>query len=134
MKKFISYLLILAIAAQMLSVVALAVSGTKYTAELSFRGEHTGSVREYTGTDMHWYGTTYEEDWSPGNPHVFYVSLYKKGLFSSTRIGEAIECYRDDYHYLTWSDVGSGKYYFYYTKARDDANVNSDCITMEMTP
>ncbi len=134
MKKTISYLLILVIAAQMLATVAFAATTTKYTAALTFQGEHTGPAREYTGTNMHWSGTTYEEDRHPASPNTFTVYLYKKGFLSSKLVGQAIECPRNWTHNLWWNDIGSGKYFFSYVKARDGATVNSDCITMEMTP
>lgn len=132
MKKFISYLLILVVAAQMLSVVAFAATNSIYTSELAFHGQHTGVTHEYTGTDMHWYGTTYEEYGTAGNPTVFTVCLYRDNLFFDDKIGTK-ELPREGYHNVTWSNVGSGKYYFFYSKARDEANVCSDCITMEMT-
>ena len=134
MKKIISYLLILVIAAQMLATVAFAATSTKYTAALTFQGEHTGPVREYTGTTMHWYGTTYEEDRHPESPTTFTVYLYKKGFWSSPLVGEARQCIRSAYNSEWWYNIGSGKYFFSYVKARDGATVNSDCITMEMTP
>ena len=133
MKKLISYLLILVIAAQMFSIVAFAATSS-YTSSLSFQGQHTGSTREYTGTDMHWYGRTTEPYGEPEYPDVFYVYLYRKNWLGSTLIEDGKELPRNGSHSLWWYNVGSGKYYFFYSKARDGANVNSDRITMEMTP
>ena len=133
MKKIISFLLVLVIAAQMFSIVAFAATN-KYETSLSFQGEHTGPARDYTGTDMHWYGRTTEQYGEPTFPDTFYVCLYRKNWLGSTKIGDTIECDRVGYHDLEWSDVGSGTYYFFYYKARDGANVNSSKITMEMTP
>lgn len=133
MKKIISYLLILVIAAQMFSIVAFAATSS-YTAPLSFQGQHTGSAREYTGTDMHWYGSTTEQYGKPEYPDVFYVYLYRKNSLGSTLIGDGRMLPRTGPHSLWWDNVGSGTYYFFYSKARDGANVNSDRITMEMTP
>lgn len=65
-------------------------------------------------------------------PTKFSVSLYRKNFIGSSLIGTVVRP-REGYHDITWSNAGSGNYYFYYRKARDGANVLSDAITASMS-
>lgn len=134
MKKIASRILtmvaVLALAISCFSITAMAA--TTYTDSLIFHGEHKGVTREYTGRDMHWSGSTYTQYQGANMPTTFYVSLYRQNLIGSSLIG-GVSCPRVGYHDLVWTNVGSGKYYFYYVKARDNANVVSNAITMRMT-
>lgn len=129
-KRIFAYLATLLIGISVLSITTFAA--TTYTSELGFQGEHKGPVREYTGQTMVWFGDTYTQYQLDHMPDVFWVHLYRKNFFGSTFIG-TVECSREGYNYAKWTNVGSGDYYFYYTKARDGANVKSDKITMRMT-
>lgn len=130
-KRFFAIITVLVIAVSCFTVTAFAK--TSYYSSLSFQGEHFGNVRDYTGNTMHWRGSTHTEYQKPDMPRVFFVSLYRKNTFGATLIGEKVQCERTGYHDLSWENVGSGKYYFFYSKARDGANVVSSGITMEMS-
>lgn len=130
-KRFFAMITALVIAVSCFTVTVFAQ--TSYCYALSFQGQHFGETRDYTGNTMHWRGSTHTEYQEPDMPRVFFVSLYRKNTFGSTLIGEAVQCNRVGYHNLTWENVGSGRYYFFYSKARDGANVVSSGITMEMS-
>ncbi|MBQ9937642.1 MAG: hypothetical protein IJO86_04870 [Oscillospiraceae bacterium] len=129
MKKIISGITIIIMATICFSVTAFAA--TTYTSSLAFQGEHTGAKRDYTGSDMYWSGTTYTEGQLSHMPTTFSVSLYRKKFIGSTLIG-TVSLPRVGTHNVPWTNVGSGKYYFYYVKARDGSNVVSDAITTRM--
>ncbi len=129
-KRFFVMLVVLVLASFCFSITAYAASS--YTSTLAFQGEHTGPTREYTGTDMRWRGTTYTRGQAAIMSNYFDVSLYRKNIIGSSYIG-TVTCNRTGSHNLSWSNVGSGKYYFYYVKARDGADVVSDAITMSMS-
>ena len=61
---------------------------------------------------------------------TFTVTLYRDKLVDD-KIG-TVTLPRVGNHSVNWTNVGSGTYYFAYTKARDGANVKSDSITMKM--
>ncbi len=129
-KRIIAVISTLVFATILFSITAL--SSTTYTASLAFQGEHTGPKRDYTGSDMSWSGYTYTEYQNDFMQTTFKVSLYRKNLIGSSRIG-TVTCSRTGNHTIVWTNVGDGKYYFYYTKDRDGANVCSDEITMSMS-
>lgn len=123
-----------------MSVLILAIScfsltayaATSYTSSLLFQGEHTGPTRSYTGKNMYWSGYTYTQYQLDFMPTTFTVSLYRKKFIGASFIG-SVECQRTGNQNAEWTNIGDGKYYFYYTKARDGANVVSDAITMRMS-
>ncbi|MCI6496040.1 MAG: hypothetical protein MSA01_03155 [Anaeromassilibacillus sp.] len=129
-KRVLAFLLVLVLSFSCFSFTAFAA--TSYTSSLAFQGEHTGATRSYTGTDMHWRGSTYTQYQGPAMPTEFSVSLYRKNFIGTSLIGTVVRP-REGYHNVTWSNVGSGNYYFYYKKARDGANVLSDAITTSMS-
>ena len=128
-RNFLILLVIMLIASSCFSIVAYAA--TEYTANLAFQGDHTGPTREYTGQDMNWSGYTYTRGQLPHMPDIFRIYLYRKNFIGSTCIGH-VDRPREGYHDVSWTNVGSGKYYFVYVKARDGADVVSDEITMRM--
>ena len=129
-KNLRTFLSVLILSISCFSLTAFAA--TTYTDILIFQGEHTGSTRSYTGTDMTWSGYTYTEYQNDFMATTFNVSLYRKNFIGASKIGSSTLS-RVGHHNVSWTNVGSGDYYFYYTKDRDNANVRSDAITMKMS-
>lgn len=131
MKKRISIITVLIVIAS-LCFTLTAFGASSYTASLIFQGEHTGPVRSHSGSDLNWKGYTYTQYQEPVMPTTFTIYLYRKNFIGSTEIGSVTRD-REGYHNVSWTNIGSEKYYFFYVKARDGANVVSDSITMSMS-
>ena len=129
-KRIITILSVLLVASFCFSVTAYAA--TTYTSDLEFQGEHEGTVRSYTGSDISWKGTTSVRKQASHMGDTFKVTLYRKNFIGTSLIG-TVEMKRSGSNSKKWTNVGSGKYYFFYTKARDGAVVYSDKITMKMS-
>ena len=119
------------------AVVNAAVTMSVYSTSLSFQYYYNGPTRSYTGSstseDMHWKGTTHVLNQTSSMSTTFTISLYReRKLFPDELIG-SVTCSRDGYHDIVWTNVGAGKYYFYYTKASDGATVYSNDVILSMS-
>lgn len=104
------------------------VFASSYWSTLSFKGEHRGATRWYSennvGISMTAYTTT------PQQPHhatIFAAELYRKNFIGFSFIGEATFP-RNGYNSSTWTNVGSGNYYYWFIKARDGVVVRSNNV------
>lgn len=114
----------------MLCITCVTVYASSYTTTLAFQGEHKGSTREFDGQNIMYAAATYSS--APDSVvKVYTVSLYRKKFIGSTLIGKSKELQRDAYNEVKWSNVGAGKYYLYFTKARDGINVYSNKVTIK---
>lgn len=138
MKKAIAVILILLTVSVVFGAVTnAAVMATTYSTSLAFVGYHTGPTRYYTGSsssaNMNWKGTTYTENQLPNMSTTFTFRLYRKRFLHTDLIG-TVTCSRDGYHNITWTNVGEGDYYFYYSKdSTDGVNVKSDAVILSMS-
>lgn len=105
-------------------IVAYASS---YSSTLAFQGEYQGATRSFDGQNIRYTADTYSSNPNYINK-VYYVSLYRKNFIGSTLIGKSTDLDRDGYSKVDWSNVGKGKYYLYFTKARDGYNVYSNNV------
>lgn len=120
-----------------LSLTVYAASDT-YNSTLEFWGEHTGATRSYThsnisysATARSYVGNTQVSSSNTNYSKTYKVSLYRKtGLFSSEKVGSA-DLSRYTSGSAKWTNVGSGDYYFYFTKARDGVTVKSTNVVMK---
>lgn len=118
------------------SLTVYAASDTYYST-LAFQGEHTGQTRTYTHKNISYSASAYS---TLGGKTVtvnskyaktYTVSLYRKtGWFTSEKVGSS-NLSRYQYGSASWTNVGTGDYYFYFTKARDGVDVNSSNVVMK---
>lgn len=130
MKKRIKSLVASSLALVIMLSCCIAVYASSYTTMVSFQGEHEGAVREFDGQNIRYTATTYSSMPEYINK-VYFVSLYRKKLIGASLIGKSDELPRDGSAKVEWSNVGEGKYYLYFTKARDGINVRSDNVVIK---
>lgn len=99
-----------------------------YTSTFSFDTTLTGATRNYTGKNIS-ISATSAQSAQILDHNTYTVSLYRKGTFSSDLIGSAVMP-RDGFGKKEWTNVGDGKYYFYFSKTHDAVWLTSDDVTM----
>lgn len=110
------------VAALAIPVVAYASS---YYSTLTLSYQLRGTTRPYTGSNMHIYMTAS----APVTPiTTFKVELYRDKLIDDY-IGYS-NFPRNGSKTATWSNVGSGSYYFFFSKANDGFTVTSNNVHM----
>lgn len=102
---------------------------SSYSTTLKFQGEHKGTVRSFDGQNIRYKATTWSDQPNYINK-IYHASLYRKNFIGETFIGKSEELQRDGSSQVDWSNVGKGKYYLYFTKARDGINVHSNNVTI----
>lgn len=109
----------------------------EYKSTLDFQGEYEGLKRYYKYSHISYEATAsayvYKTPVSSNNTFyakTYYVSLYRKrGFLFSDYIGKkALSRYK--YGKATWTNVGSGNYYFRFDKARDGVTIKSRNVKM----
>ncbi|MEE0675750.1 MAG: hypothetical protein U0L58_01150 [Ruminococcus sp.] len=118
------------------SLTVYAASDTYYST-LAFQGEHSGPTRTYTHKNISYSASAYNTlggktvTANSSYPKTYTVSLYRKTVwFTSEKIGSK-DLSRYQYGSASWTNVGAGDYYFYFKKARDGVNVNSNNVVMK---
>lgn len=106
-------------------IVAFASS---YTSTLYFDSTLTGDTRYYNGNNITLSISAYT-GYGQATGGNFSASLYRKNMITSDYIGKAYYT-RNGYSTNTWSNVGSGNYYFYFSKAIDGVEVYSNSVSM----
>ena len=122
-KKITKCLCIVLVFVLMFTCTAFASS---YNCSINFKVACQGATREFDGQNIT-YGGTMKGDWVHATCYEYTVALYRKKLIGSTYIGEA-KLLRDTYDSCTWSNVGAGKYYLYFSKANDGVTLSSNDI------
>ncbi len=123
--------LVLAIVLSVLvSNVAIASS---YWSTLWFGTSLTGATRSYVGANIHidMHSTTNGECCNAQS--VYYIRLYRNTCWvwcTVDYIGEVTAPRNGWSGTKTWSNVGSGNYYFYFYKTNDGVHVSSDDVHM----
>lgn len=118
------------------SLIVYAASDT-YHSTLAFQGEHTGQTRTYTHRNISYAASAYSTlggkivTANSNYAKTYTVSLYRKtGWFISEKVGSS-SLSRYQFGTASWTNVGAGDYFFYFTKARDGVDVNSNNVLME---
>lgn len=125
-KKVLSALLFTFIFTLMFSCTIFASS---YTTSVSFKVSCTGETRKFDGNNIY-YGATTDVSFTHATNDEYTVALYRKKLIGSDLVGSA-KLKREGYDSCEWTNVGSGKYYLYFSKANDNVLITSDdvCIS-----
>ncbi len=101
-----------------------------FGSNFSFGTTLTGSTRYYDldniGCDF--YAYTDSGTGVNGNDY-FYITLYRQNAIGTTNCGKKAAL-RNGSSHLDWTNVGAGKYYFYFSKAFDGQVVNCDAMGM----
>lgn len=107
-----------------------AVYASSYSTTVAFKAPYSGATRSFDGQNIQYTAST-----SSDNPDyivkVYYVSLYRKKAIGSTLVGTSTELQRDGTANVKWSNVGSGKYYIYFSKATDGIYVRSKNVVIK---
>lgn len=130
-------LLVILITFSIASLTVYAATDT-YNSTIIFKGEHIGKTYEFTHDNISYSATAYStyngKEISADNDYdlddTYTVSLYKQGFIYSEKVGSK-ELSRYTSGSAEWTDVGAGKYFFYFSKTRDGADVHSDDIIMK---
>ncbi len=107
----------------MLAVPAMAYASS-YWSSLNFSWQVQGATRYYDGSNMNISLTTNAT--APGGSYN--ITLYRDGIFDTnlgTRSASRVGSYS-----TRWSGVGSGYYYFFFSKAQDGVTVWSNNVHM----
>lgn len=114
-----------------------AASKNKYTSTLSFDTTCTGATRYYSGDNIQISLSTHPTNISNKDFNKskysknYYITLYRKGWFWHTdKIGQGKATILKN-STIKWSNVGSGDYYFYFSKERNGINIASNYVVMK---
>ena len=136
-KSIVTLSVLLLIIVLFATVANAAIMMSVYSTSLSFQYYYNGPTRTYTGSstseDMHWKGTTHVLNQTNSMSTTFTISLYRERKLLPDELIGSVTCSRDGYHDIVWTNVGAGKYYFYYTKASDGATVYSNDVILSMS-
>lgn len=120
---FVAVILIIAV------LLPLGIFASSYTSTLNFTATCTGPTRNYTGQDMN-ISMSCTTDTPPYHPvQDFRVELYRSNFLGPTYIGST-RFLRAGSNSAAWTNVGSGDYYFYFSKAIDNYYVDSGNVLM----
>lgn len=135
-KKIVSVALMSAIFTGCFIPFVYAANKSQYTSTLSFDTTCTGASRYYEGQNIKISLYTYPTNVSntkflkSSYSKSYYVTLYRKGWFWHTdkiSTGTANICQQST---IKWPNVGSGDYYFYFSKETNGINIASDEVIM----
>lgn len=136
-KKVFSVLLMLAIFCVSFVPCVYAASKSRYASTLSFDTTCTGATRYYNGNhiqiSLYTRPTNMSNDKFSKSKYSknYYITLYRKGWFWHTDkvgIGRATILKNST---IKWSNVGSGNYYFFFSKERNGINIASNNVVMK---
>lgn len=130
MKKIAKLFMITLVFCSMMTVCITAYASSYYKTTLYFQGEYKGATRTFDGQHISYSATTYT-NYPNSAAHTYRVELWRSGLFGGTKIGSSETFERDAYNWCEWTNVGSGKYYLYFIKARDGIHVYSDDVVIQ---
>ena len=138
MKKRIATVIVMLITFSLVvATVSASVMMSVYSTSVSFTNYYGGATRSYTGSssseDMNWKGTTHTIDQTSSMSSTFTISLYRERKFLPDQLIGQVVCDREGYHNITWTSVGAGNYYFYYSKDNDGATVYSNDVILSMS-
>lgn len=111
-----------------LMVGPLVAYAASYTSEFSFKTSFVGTTRAFNGTNIS-ISATATTNGVKSEFSTYSVTLYRKNLLSSERIG-TVNMSMNGTSTRTWTNVGSGKYYFYFSKGTDGVTVSSKNVKM----
>ena len=94
------------------------VFAASYTSSFNFDTTLTGSTRSFNGSNINLKTVSKSSGHTAASSRYFTVALYRKNTIGSSYVGEA-SFLRDGTSNKTWTNVGSGKYYFYFSKGFD---------------
>lgn len=110
--------------ALLVPAVALASS---YWSSLSFVYQLRGTTRYYDNNDMN-IQLYSNESWHHVTNHYYKIELVRDGVWD-TKIG-SVTVPRQGWGSGRWTNVGSGYYYFFFSKADDGVRITSDNVHM----
>lgn len=132
-KKVFSVVLMSSIVASSFAPYAFASS---YSSTLSFDSTCTGSTRYYSGKSivisLHNYTSnmSYLDFKKSKYSKTYTISLYKKGWFwSSKKVGSKTVNINEK-NTAKYPNIGSGDYFFFFSKSRDGINIKSNDVVM----
>lgn len=94
----------------------------------AFNTTLTSDVRYFDLSNIGCEFTSYTTD-NPGREEVFDLALYRDEFPFDYNCGNQVMI-RDGYNHPDWYNVGSGNYYFYFTKINDGEWVRCDRFEM----
>lgn len=93
---------------------------SSYTTSGSFKVELKTPTRTFDGNDINCTLTTYNSAGTDnGYPDTFKVALYRDRFWFDDYIGTATISREAGTYTVSWNNVGSGNYYFVFSKAND---------------
>lgn len=102
------------------------VFASSYTSSIRFKVSLKGDTREYTGNNINYSATT-DVSFTHVTNKQYTVELYRKKLIGADLVGSA-KLNREGYNSCKWTNVGSGKYYIYFSKANDNVVITSNNV------
>lgn len=102
---------------------------TTHTSSFNFAHGFTGAKRSYKGKHMKISATCEEDHHCPGH-NTYNVTLKRNVKWGiDDKIGTK-KMDRCGYDSATWTNVGSGTYYFVFSKSSDWVTLSSENVTM----
>lgn len=118
---FISVILMLAF--------SCTVFASSYTTTVQFKVARQGATRSFNGNDIKYSATT-TVSFVHATNDKYTVELYRKRFIGADYIGKKT-LDRQGYNSCKWSNVGSGNYYLYFSKANDNVVITSNDVVIK---